>query len=287
MSIVTRFAPSPTGFLHLGHAFAAFTAWRKARQADGKFLLRLEDIDATRCKPEFALAVQEDLRWLGFDWDGAVRVQSEHLPEYTAALHALEARRLIYPCFCSRAEIARAQAAPHGAEPRYPGTCRGMSDAERADRMAAGQKYARRLDVIRAAQQAGKLRFFEESAGWIHAAPDTLGDTILGRSEFATSYHLCVVCDDATQGVTHVTRAEDLAPATHIHVLLQKLLGLATPAYAHHKLLLDAQGKRFAKREGAVTLRALRAAGVSRADILEQLRSQDATSNKLLESRAE
>jgi glutamyl-Q tRNA(Asp) synthetase len=293
MSIVTRFAPSPTGFLHLGHAYAAWVAWSKAREAGGEFLLRLEDIDGTRCKPEFAAAICEDLRWLGMGWDGAVRVQSEHLPDYAAALDKLDRQELIYPCFCSRAEIARAQSAPqeaaqgapHGAEAVYPGTCRDLSFAARAERMAAGDKYARRLDVRKAAEAAGPLQYFEETAGWIEAVPERLGDVVLGRSEIATSYHLCVVCDDAAQGVTHVTRGDDLAGATHIHVLLQRLLGLATPVYAHHRLMLDAQGKRFAKRDNAMTLRAMRESGVTPEDIWRRLRGGPAASHETLESK--
>jgi glutamyl-Q tRNA(Asp) synthetase len=285
MSIVTRFAPSPTGFLHLGHAYAASVAWSKARQAGGAFLLRLEDIDSTRCKPEFAAAICEDLRWLGLGWDGEVRVQSEHLPDYAAALDKLDGQGLIYPCFCSRAEITRAQAAPHGAEAVYPGTCRDLSFTTRAARMAAGEKYARRLDVRKAVQAAGALRFFEETAGWIEAAPERLGDVVLGRSDVAASYHLCVVWDDAAQGVTHVTRGNDLAGATPIHVLLQRLLGLATPVYAHHRLILDEQGKRFAKRDHAVTLRAMREAGVNPEEILARLRGGPAASHERLESK--
>jgi glutamyl-Q tRNA(Asp) synthetase len=286
MSIVTRFAPSPTGYLHPGHAYAAWVAWGKARAAGGRFLLRLEDIDATRCRPEFAAAIYEDLRWLGLDWDGEVRVQSGHLAAYEAAFAGLQASGLIYPCFCSRAEIARAQSAPHGANVIYPGTCRTMSSAEREERTAAGQKYARRLDVAKAARAAGDLRFFEENSGWVSARPDILGDVVLGRSDIATSYHLCVVCDDAAQGVTHVTRGDDLADATHVQVLLQSLLGLPVPVYAHHGLLVDEQGKRLAKRDGAMSLRAMRAAGASRDEILARLRMAVRTSHNALESRA-
>jgi glutamyl-Q tRNA(Asp) synthetase len=223
------------------------------------------------------------------------------LPEYAAALDGLAARKLVYPCFCSRAEIARAQSAPqetaqsapqetaqsapHAAEAVYPGTCRDMSEAERAARISAGQKYARRLDMAKAMRAAGPIRFFEEGTGWIDAAPENFGDVVLGRSDIATSYHLCVVCDDAAQGVSHVTRGADLAGATHVHALLQKLLGLAMPVYAHHELLLDAQGKRFAKRDGAVTLRAMRASGVTQGEILARLQSERSTSHARDESR--
>ncbi len=271
MDVVTRFAPSPTGYLHLGHAFSAYAGWAKARANGGTFLLRLEDIDSTRCKPDYADAILDDLRWLGFGWDGEVRVQSAHLGDYTAVLNRLEARGVLYPCFCSRSEILQAQAAPHGGEVIYPGTCKALRAAERAARIAEGRKYARRLDVDRAVREAGALRFFEESAGWVDAVPQRLGDVVLARSEVPTSYHLCVVHDDALQGITHVTRGEDLLAATHTHVLLQKLLGLPTPVYAHHKLLMDDSGKRLAKRDGAPTLRAMRLAGEDAVTVLKQL----------------
>jgi glutamyl-Q tRNA(Asp) synthetase len=239
-------------------------------------LLRLEDIDGGRCRPEFAAAIPEDLAWLGLDWDGQVRVQSAHLPEYQAALNRLAARGLLYPCFCSRAEIAAAQSAPHGTEPKYPGTCRGLSEAERRDRMAE-KPYALRLDIAQAARQAGPLTYFEEGQGWVGANISHLGDGVLARKDMPTSYHLCVVHDDALQGVTHVTRGEDLSGMTPVHVLLQSLLGLPTPVYAHHKLLRDGDGKRLAKRDKAATLRAMREAGENPAAILARLRDGVAT----------
>jgi glutamyl-Q tRNA(Asp) synthetase len=254
----------------LGHAFSAFCGWSRARAAGGRFLVRLEDIDATRCKPAFADGILEDLAWLGLHWDGDVRVQSAHLADYRAALDGLAGRGLLYPCFCTRAEIARAQAAPHGAEAVYPGTCRDLSEAERAARMAGGAAYALRLDVARAMEGVTGLRFFEEARGWIEAEPGRFGDVVLARKDTPTSYHLCVVHDDAAQGVTHVTRGEDLFEATHVQVLLQRLLGLPTPVYAHHRLLMDASGKRLAKRDKAATLRAMREAGISATDILER-----------------
>lgn len=273
MSIVTRFAPSPTGFLHLGHAFAALTAWSRARAASGRFLLRIEDIDATRCRPEFAAAILEDLAWLGIDWDGAVRVQSAHLAEYRTVLDRLAARGLLYPCFCTRAAIARevagAAAAPHAPDgaPRYPGTCRALSPEERAARIAAGEAYALRLDMARAvAAMGGPLSFLEVAEGHVACHPDRFGDVVLGRKDAPASYHLCVTHDDAAQGVTLVTRSEDLRPATDLHRLLQVLMGWPEPAYAHHRLLTDATGRRLAKRDGAATLQALRAAGVSPAE---------------------
>ena len=270
--IVTRFAPSPTGYLHLGHAHSALTGWRAARRAGGRFLLRLEDIDQTRCRPEFAAAILEDLAWLGLDWDGPVRVQSEHFADYRAALDRLEAAALLYPCFCTRAaikaEMARAVAAPHGPEgPLYPGTCRALEPAERARRVAVGESFALRLDVAAALARCGPLFWEDEIAGRIAADPASLGDVVLARKEAPASYHLAVTVDDALQGVTLVTRGVDLFAATHIHRLLQALLDLPVPRWCHHPLLTDAAGRRFAKRDRAQTLRALREAGHGPADV--------------------
>jgi glutamyl-Q tRNA(Asp) synthetase len=269
--LVTRFAPSPTGFLHLGHAYAAAQAWNRARRANGAFRLRLEDIDTARCRPAFADAILEDLAWLGLDWDGAVRVQSAHFAEYEAALNSLAARGLTYPCFCTRADIARAANAPHGATAVYPGTCRHLSPAEQNDRIAARQVYATRLNVNLALQGAPVLRFFEESAGWVVADATKFGDIVLARRDTPASYHLCVVKDDALQGVTLVTRGVDLLDATHVQVLVQHLLDLPTPAYAHHALLTDAAGARLAKRENAPAIRALREAGHSPAFVFARM----------------
>jgi glutamyl-Q tRNA(Asp) synthetase len=266
MSITTRFAPSPTGYLHLGHAFSAWNAWRRA---DFR-VLRLEDIDTTRCRPEFSAAIMEDLRWLGLEWDGDVRVQSAHVPEYQAALDRLRERALLYPCFCSRAEIAQAQSAPHEGAGMYPGTCRELGEAERRDRIASGRPYALRLNMAAAVGQAGAQRYFEEGIGWITATPARFGDVVLARRDIPTSYHLCVVHDDAVQAISHVIRGEDLAEATHVHVLLQTLLGLPIPVYAHHRLLTNAAGRRLAKRDGAMSLRAMREAGAAGADILRR-----------------
>jgi len=254
--------------LHAGHVFSALQGWRRARAAGGRFLLRLEDIDATRCRPDYAAAILQDLAWLGLDWDGDVRVQSDHFADYQAALDRLAARGLLYPCFCSRAEIARAMSAPHGAAAVYPGTCRHLAPAARTAKIAAGAAYALRLDVARALADAPALRFFEEGTGWIVADPARLGDVILARRDIPASYHLCVVHDDALQAVTHVTRGADLAEATHIQVLLQHLLGLATPVYAHHILLTGADGKRLAKRDRAVTVKSMREAGRGPAAVL-------------------
>jgi glutamyl-Q tRNA(Asp) synthetase len=273
--ITTRFAPSPTGFLHLGHAFSAFNAWKRARQDGGRFLLRLEDIDPARCRPEYADALQEDLCWLGLDWDGPVRVQSRHLPEYRAVLDGLAARGLVYPCFCTRTDIAReitaSSAAPHGPDGSalYPGTCRRLSPTERADRIAAGERFALRLDMA-AASRPG-LFHVEETEGSIACHPERFGDVVLARKDAPASYHLCVTHDDAVQGVTLVTRGADLKPATGLHRLLQDLMEWPVPSYAHHRLLADPSGRRLAKRDKAVTLRSLRADGVSARAIIERL----------------
>jgi glutamyl-Q tRNA(Asp) synthetase len=267
MSIVTRFAPSPTGYLHLGHAFSALIAWRRAREAGGRFLLRLEDIDVARCRPAFAEAVMQDLAWLGIDWDGEVRVQSRHLPEYRAALDALAARGLLYPCFCTRADILQSATAPHAPDGTavYPGTCRRLSADERQARIAAGQPYALRLDMARA--HIPGLTFEEEREGTVICRPEQFGDVVLARKDAPGSYHLCVTHDDAVQGVTLVTRGADLKPSTALHRLLQELLGWPVPVYAHHALVADSAGRRLAKRDKAATLRDLRAQGHTAAEV--------------------
>lgn len=274
MRFTTRFAPSPTGYLHLGHAYSALIAWRRARETGGRFLLRIEDIDAGRCRPEFMHAILEDLAWLGLDWDGLVRVQSEHLAEYQAVLDALARRGLLYPCFCTRADILRevnaAARAPHGPDgaPRYPGTCRALTADERAARVAAGVPHALRVDMARAlAIVSGPLTFEEEGEGTIACDAVAFGDVVLARKDAPASYHLCVTHDDALQGVTLVTRGIDLKPATHLHRLLQALMDWPALAYAHHRLLADTSGRRFAKRDRAATLRDLRAQGVSPAEV--------------------
>ena len=273
MSITTRFAPSPTGYLHLGHAASALFAWRAARAAGGRFLLRIEDIDPTRCRPEFAAAILEDLAWLGLDWDGEVRVQSAHLPEYAACLDRLRAQRLLYPCFCTRAGIARELAAsshaPHGPDGAalYPGTCRRRDPAEAAALIAAGTPHAWRLDMASAAAIAGPLDWNEAGQGRIIADPAAFGDIVLARRETPASYHLCVTHDDAEQAVTLITRGEDLRAATSVHRLLQALLGWPAPDYAHHALLCGPDGRRLAKRDGAASLCSLRAAGISPGEV--------------------
>ena len=266
MSQVTRFAPSPSGYLHLGHAYSALIAASAAEALGGRFLLRIEDIDVARCRPQFDDAIREDLAWLGLAWEQPVRRQSEHLADYQKALETLEAEGLIYSCFCSRrdirAEIARAGVAPHGPGGAiYPGTCRALSSTVRAERMAAGVPHALRLDMAPAVAAAGALTWHEQGRGDIPADPASLGDVVLARKDTPNSYHLAVTLDDHLQGVTLVTRGEDLFEATHIHRLLQALLGLETPEYLHHALLRDASGRRFAKRDRALTLHELRAAG--------------------------
>lgn len=270
--IVGRFAPSPTGRLHLGHAYSALLAHRLTRASGGRFLLRIEDIDAIRCRPAFEAAILEDLAWLGVTWDGEVRRQSDHLVDYRATLDRLEALGVVYPCFCTRAEIkaeiARAGYAPHGREgPVYPGLCRGLSTGDRADRIAAGMAHALRLDAASAAAIAGPLDFGDAAHGRIVVDPGLLGDVVLARKDIGTSYHLAVVTDDALQGVTLVVRGEDLLEATHIHRLLQALLGLPAPDYHHHPLLVDDTGRRFAKRDEALTIETLRRAGRSPAEV--------------------
>lgn len=264
---VTRFAPSPTGWLHLGHAHSALTGWHRARAESGRFLLRIEDIDPARCRPEFEAAILEDLSWLGLDWDGPVRRQSEHLDDYRAALRKLDAGGLLYPCFCSRKDIAAAVSAPHGPEgPVYPGTCRNLSAELVRERQARGDPYALRLNVAKALARSGPLGFRDEREGNVAARPETLGDVVLARRDAPASYHLCVTVDDHLQGVTLVTRGTDLFHATHIHRLLQAILGLNVPAYAHHLLLTNAAGERLSKRDGAMSLRSLRRAGRTAAE---------------------
>lgn len=277
MTFTTRFAPSPTGYLHLGHAFSAMTAWQAAKAEGGRFLLRIEDIDTTRCKREFEDAIYEDLAWLGLDWESPVRRQSEHFDEYAAVLASLNERGLVYRCFKTRREIAEgiARAPQAGADTpddeAYSGAGESMSADEVSKRMARGDAFAWRLSIRKCRELLGdrfdKLTFEEQGTGnqsehgVVYANPQHLGDVILGRKDVGTSYHLAVTHDDALQGVTHVIRGKDLYEATHLHRLLQELMGWPVPVYAHHRLLTDADGKRFAKRDKALTLRELRAAG--------------------------
>jgi glutamyl-Q tRNA(Asp) synthetase len=269
---VTRFAPSPTGHLHLGHVRSALAGWRAARHDGGRFLLRIEDIDRARCRDEYGAAILEDLAWLGLDWDGPVRTQSEHFDDYHRALDRLAAIGVLYPCFCTRreiqAEIARAGGAPHGqAGPPYPGTCRRLGAVQAAAKQRSGIDYALRLDVARALALTGPLDWIE-GEDLQQSDPALVGDVVLGRKGIPASYHLAVTVDDAIQGVTLVTRGEDLSVATHIHRVLQALLGLPTPRYRHHRLLTDTVGRRLSKRDGALTIRSMRATGMSPAEII-------------------
>ena len=264
MSVVTRFAPSPTGWLHLGHAYAALFAHEEARRASGRFLIRMEDIDQTRVRPEYEAAIFEDLAWLGLEWEDPVRKQSEHFDDYRAALEKLSSLGVLYPCFCTRKEIqdeiARAGQAPHGPDgPLYPGICRTLGADERERRIASGQPYALRLDVVKAVALIGRDLSWEDiDRGRQKADPAIFGDVVLARKETPTSYHLAVVVDDALQGITLVTRGEDLFEATHLHRLLQELLSLPVPQWRHHRLITDENGKRLAKRDDARSLRSLR-----------------------------
>lgn len=272
MSFVTRFAPSPTGWLHRGHAFSALTAWRAAKAAGGRFLLRIEDIDLTRCRPEFEAGIHEDLAWLGLDWEDPVRRQSEHFADYRAALQGLIDRGLAYRCFKTRKEVLDEIArAPHGPGEAYRGSP--LPADEEARRLEAGEGFAWRLSLERARAALGSawddLDFTEEGAGpggetgRVKARPETAGDVVLARKDVGVAYHLAVTHDDALQGVTHVIRGQDLFEAAHIQRLLQALMGWPEPVYRHHVLLTGPDGRRFAKRDKAETLRELRARGVT------------------------
>jgi glutamyl-Q tRNA(Asp) synthetase len=278
MAFVTRFAPSPTGYLHKGHAFSALTAFTAAQAAGGRLVLRIEDIDPARCRPQFEAAALEDLAWLGLHWEAPVRRQSEHLADYHAALAQLRARGLVYRCFRTRREVMdEIGRAPHGAGEGPEGRAfRGapLPPDEEAQRLAAGEPFAWRLSLDRAKADLGEaawsaLAFREEGSGpdgergEMRALPERAGDVVLARKDVGMAYHLAVVVDDALQGITHVIRGQDLYDAVHIQRLLQALLGLPAPVYRHHRLLLSPSGKRRAKRDGAQTLRELRAQGVT------------------------
>ena len=280
MAFVTRFAPSPTGRLHRGHAFSALTAWRAAREAGGRFLLRIEDIDPTRCKPEFEAAILEDLSWLGLDWDGPVRRQSDHPGDYAAVINDLNGLGLLYRCFRTRKDILDAIGdAPHGpAEAARPGP---HPAEEEAALLAGGRPFAWRLSLDRAREALGDawdaLAFVEEGRGpegergRIKARPETAGDVVLARKDAGTAYHVAVTHDDALQGVSHVIRGEDLFEATHVQVLIQALMGWPTPTYRHHRLLVGPDGRRYAKRDRSVTLAELRAGGLTPAALRAEL----------------
>ncbi len=279
---ILRFAPSPNGYLHLGHAYSALLNYDTARDLGGRLLLRIEDIDTQRCRPEFEAAIYEDLGWLGIAWQEPVRRQSEHFADYTAAVARLEAQGLLYPSFESRSEIAAlvAERDAQGRWPRdpdgvplYPGRARKMPAAERERRRHAGEPFALRLAMDAALTQAGVLTWRETGSGpqgqrgSVTATPQRWGDVVLARKELPTSYHLSVVIDDALQGVTDVVRGQDLFWATALHRLLQTLLGLPEPTYHHHRLILDSEGRKLSKATQATSLRELRASGLSAADI--------------------
>ena len=258
--IVTRFAPSPTGFLHLGHAFAAWTA----ADAGERFLLRIEDIDRARCRSEFEAAIYEDLAWLGLNWQEPVLRQSARDRAYAQALEKL--LPWTYYCTCTRKDMEGAANAPHGAGPIYPGICRNRQAIPK-------EPYAVRLDARKAADQVGGLTF-NEHGRTVTVDPILLGDVVIARKELPAGYHLAVVLDDAYQGVTLVTRGIDLLPSTHVQRLLQALLNLPTPDYAHHRLILDSEGRKFSKRDAAATLRDMRKRGVTPDDIRARLFSE-------------
>lgn len=280
MQPVFRFAPSPNGYLHLGHALSALLNFQTAQETGGRFLLRIEDIDASRCRPEYEAAILEDLDWLGLTWEEPVRRQSDHLGAYGDALKRLD--DLLYPSFESRTEIARLVAAreaqgawprdPDGA-PLYPGDAKRLSPDERRGRIAAGEPYALRLDMERAIARTGALTWIESGTGpggetgTIAAEPEAWGDVVLARKEMPTSYHLSVVVDDALQGITHVVRGQDLFRSTSVHRLLQALLGLPQPGYTHHRLILDSDGRKLSKSTRATALRDLRQGGAKPSDI--------------------
>lgn len=275
MSFVTRFAPSPTGYLHLGHALSALTAFEAAREAGGRFLLRIEDIDQGRAREEFEQAIYEDLAWLGLEWETPVRRQSAHMADYEAALESLIARNLVYRCFRTRREIAEAIAsAPHGErEEAFRGEA--LPPDEEAAKLEAGEAFAWRLSLKKARSALGPAHFalvYEDETGAVRAEPEKHGDVVLARKDFPASYHLASVWDDALQGVTHVIRGEDLREAAHVHVLLQKLLELPQPIYRHHRLVLGEDGKRLAKRDQAATLKALRESGKSADEVRAMLK---------------
>jgi glutamyl-Q tRNA(Asp) synthetase len=271
MIIHTRFAPSPTGRLHLGHAWSAIQAHDFARDAGGRFSLRIEDIDGTRSRPEHVDAIFRDLEWLGLGWDGEVTFQSQRLDLYQAALDRLKAMGLLYPCFCTRADIAASLSAPHGPDGAlYPGTCRGLAlDAARL----AAEPHSWRLDIEKALARVNGLTWHDAFVGTISANPRAHGDVVLARKDAPASYHLAVTVDDAAQDITHIIRGKDLFSATDVHRLLQALLGLPTPEYRHHDLLLGPGGTRLAKRHGAPTLEAMRLAGEEGRALADRLRT--------------
>ena len=276
--MITRFAPSPTGELHLGHAYAAMVAHKLAREAGGKFFLRQEDIDTSRSRPEFYKKIEEDLRWLGLNWDGEILYQSERQAAYSLALEKLKALDLAYPCFCTRKDIQAALSAPHGIDAAiYPGTCRKMTAGESIARVEAGEAHAWRFDSARASQLHGDISFTDLRFGSIQVDTMINGDVILARKDIGIAYHLAVAVDDHFQEITHVTRGDDLLGATHIHRQLQEILALRVPIYLHHSCVCDENGKRLAKRDKALTIRNLRENGFSPEEVLAMAKDSPET----------
>lgn len=282
MQPVFRFAPSPNGYLHLGHAYSALLNERRARESGGRFLLRIEDIDTIRCKPELVEACFEDLRWLGLTWEEPVLRQSSQFGRYCATVEGLRSRALVYPCFCSRRDILKAIEGLAGAggddwprdpdgSPLYPGTCRALDPGRARARIDGGSPFAFRLDMRAASREAGRMDWEERDRGRVAALPEKWGDFVISRKETPTSYHLAVVLDDALQGITHVVRGMDLFHATAIHRLLQTILGLPEPAYEHHRLIEDAGGLKLSKSRGSPSLRELRAGGAAPGEIHKRL----------------
>lgn len=272
-SISTRFAPSPTGLLHLGHAYSALVAHDYAHQCGGAFRLRIDDIDRGRSRPAFRQAIDEDLRWLGLIPDGEIVVQSQRFPLYLAALDRLHDDGLTYPCFCTRADIAASATAPHGPEGTlYPGTCRSLAPNDAANRIANGASYATRLNMKEAVRRSGPLCWFDGAGHRHDAQPEAHGDIILARRDSPTSYHLASSIDDAEMAISHVVRGADLLLATDIHRLLQALLGLPTPVYIHHDLVANAEGTRLAKRDDAASIASLRDAGIDPVALVADIR---------------
>ncbi len=268
--MITRFAPSPTGELHIGHVYAAQVAYDLAKKAGGKFLLRQEDIDTSRVREEYYAKIEKDLQWLGLAWDGEILRQSSREAAYENVLERLKGLNLVYPCFCTRKDIQAALSAPHGADaPIYPGTCRRISAEESNDRIASGEAHSWRFDAGKAAKIHGELFFEDLRFGRIQVDPLVNGDAVLARKDIGIAYHLAVVVDDDFQEVTHVTRGDDLLGATHIHRQLQAILSLREPVYLHHACVCDEDGKRLAKRDAARSIRSLRESGFSPQEVLE------------------
>jgi glutamyl-Q tRNA(Asp) synthetase len=273
---ITRFAPSPTGYLHLGHALAACVAYEAAQRDGGMMLLRFEDIDVTRVREAYYAAIEEDLHWLGITWSGVPWRQLDRGAAYQEALERLCALDMVYPCFCTRKEIAHMSQAPQQGDGMdaviYPGICRKLTVTEREDRMQRGERWSWRLDAAKAARHCGALCWHDLGKGEQKLDAQALGDVVIARKDIGVSYHLAVVVDDAAQDVSLVTRGEDLFSSTHVHVMLQHLLGLPQPRYGHHALVCDEQGKRLAKRHDSLSLRRMRESGMSAGEVLRRIR---------------